>query len=161
MRRSAVFAAVIVLGLMSVACGDDDPAATEPGAEQTSEAPAETGGEVTITAVDYEFDLADSYAAGTTTFTLVNEGEEPHFIDIVPLVADAPPVEDLLKLPEKKVGEFFAGPPNHIKTVKPGETSEPLEVELEPGRYGYVCFIEAKDGTPHAFLGMSGEFTVE
>ncbi len=161
MQRRSVLAVVMVLGLLFAACGNDEPAATnEPGAEETTPAPA-AGGDVLISAVEYEFDLADTYAAGATTFTLANNGEEPHFIDIVPLTDDAPPVADLLELPDKKVEPFFAGPPNHIKTVKPGETSDPMEVELEPGRYGYVCFIEAKDGTPHAFLGMSGEFTVE
>lgn len=68
---------------------------------------------------------------------------------------------DLIKLPDKKVGHYFEGPPNHLPTVKPGKTGDKtLEMELEPGRYGYVCFIEAKDGTPHAFLGMAGEFVV-
>ena len=161
MKRRAAFAAVIVLGLLFAGCGNDEPAATtEPGAEETTPGPA-AGGEVLISAVEYEFDLADSYAAGTTTFTLVNNGKEPHFIDIIKLTDDAPSVPDLLELSEKKSEQYFGGPLNHIKTAKPGETSKPLEVELEPGRYGYVCFIEAKDGTPHAFLGMAGEFTVE
>ena len=159
MQRRVVLAVVIVLGLLFAGCGDDDPAATsEPDAEETT-APA-AGGVVLISAVEYEFDLADTYPAGTTTFTLINNGEEKHFIDIVKLTDDAPPVADLLKLPEKKVGQYFEGQPNHIDTIKGGETSDPLEIDLVEGRYGYVCFIEAKDGTPHAFLGMSGEFTV-
>ena len=161
MRNRAVLAAVIVLGLLFVGCGNDEPpATTESGAEATTPAPA-AGGEVLISAVEYEFDLADSYAAGTTTFTLVNNGEEKHFIDIVKLTDDAPPVAELIELPDKKVGQYFEGQPNHIDPVKPGETSEPMEVELEPGRYGYVCFFGAKGEPPHAFLGMAGEFTVE
>lgn len=59
------------------------------------------------------------------------------------------------------MGNYFEGRPNEIPTVKPGETSAETEIDLVAGRYGYVCFIEAKDGTPHAFLGMSGEFVVQ
>lgn len=161
MQRRAVFAVVIVLGLLFAGCGNDEPTATtEPGAAETTPAPA-GGGEVIVSAVEYEFDLADTYAAGTTTFTLVNNGEEKHFIDIVKLTDDAPPVLELIELPDKKVGQYFEGQPNHIPTIKPGETSDPMEVDLVPGRYGYVCFFSTKGEPPHAFQGMAGEFTVE
>ena len=162
MTRRVSLALVLALGLFFAACGGEDPAPdTEAGAEQT-EAPDAEGETVVVTATEYEFDLPDSLPAGPTTFSLVNEGKEPHFIDIVKLTDDAPPVADLIKLPEKKVSKYFEGPPNHIDTVKPGGTSaETLEIELAAGRYGYVCFIEAKDGTPHAFLGMAGEFEVQ
>ena len=31
---------------------------------------------------------------------------------------------------------------------------------LSPGTYGFVCFVPAPDGRPHAEHGMFGEFTV-
>ena len=161
MQRRAVFAAVLVLGLLFAACGNEEPTAT-PGAQETTEAPTTEDGTVEITAVEYAFNVPATLPAGSTTFTLTNSGEERHFIDIVQLTEDAPPVEELIKLPDRKVGKFFIGQPNHIRTVKPGETSKPLEIELESGaRYGYVCFFSKKGEQPHAFQGMFGEFTVE
>lgn len=163
MKRQAVSAAFLALGLLFTACGGDDdepPVGTDTGADAT-ETPMAEGGTVLITAIEYAFDLPEELPAGSTTFTLENAGEEKHFIDIAKLTDDAPPVSELIELPDRKVGRFFEGQPNHIPPVKPGETSKkPLEIDLEPGRYGYVCFVEAKDGTPHAFLGMHGEFTV-
>ena len=160
--RRALLAVLLVLGLFFAACGGDEPTAgTEPGADETSEAPAPVGGTVVVTATEYAFDLTAELPAGTTTFSLVNAGEEKHFIDIVPLTDDAPPVGDLIELPDNKVEKFFAGPPNHIATVPPGETStKTLEIDLQAGRYGYVCFFSEKGEKPHALLGMFGEFTV-
>lgn len=165
MSKRSLFAAVAVLALVLGACGTDTPTADPDegtGAAQSPTPDAE-GSIVVITATDYEFDLPETLPAGPTTFSLTNAGEEPHFIDIVELTDDAPPVDKLIKMSESKVGGFFVGQPNTLPTVKPGETGEKtVEIMLESGaRYGYVCFIEAKDGTPHAFLGMSGEFTVE
>jgi hypothetical protein len=155
-----MLAAVAVLGLLFAGCGSDEPA-TNNEAGSTPSAPAEAeDGTVVVTATEYEFDLPDALPAGPTTFSLTNAGAEEHFIEIVPLTDDAPSVEELIELPEKKVEEFFAGPPSDLPVVKPGETgTKTIEIDIQPGaRYGYVCFIEAKDGTPHAFLGMVGEF---
>lgn len=162
MKRCAL-SVVLVLGLLFVACGKDEPTAgPDTGAEEPSQSPEAEGGTVLITATEYAFDLPGELPAGQTTFSLANAGEEKHFIQIVKLTDDAPPVADLIKMPDNQVGNYFEGQPNDIPTVKPGETSaKTIEIDLVAGRYGYVCFIEAKDGTPHALLGMSGEFVVQ
>lgn len=161
MRRLVFLAAVLSLGLLFAACGNEEPTA-EPNAAETIDAPTTEGGTVDVTAVEYAFNIPATLPAGPTTFTLTNSGEEKHFIDIVQLVDDAPPVPELIKLPDGKVGKYFVGRPNHINTLKPGETSDPLEIDLVSGaRYGYVSFFSTKGEKPHAFLGMHGEFTVE
>lgn len=154
---------LFVLALVFVGCGEDEPTTDTSAPADESSAPADEGGaEVLITAVDYEFDLADSYLAGPTTFSLQNDGDEPHFIEIVELTEDAPEVAKLLKMKESEIGQYFVDQYS-IPTAKPGETAKKtVEIDLVSGaRYGYVCFVEAKDGTPHAFLGMAGEFTVD
>lgn len=171
MQRRVLIAMFMVLGLLFAACGDDGAdTGTDAGAEEqagdvaaSEDDEAAAGGEVLITATEYEFDLPDTLPAGPTTFTLKNDGKEKHFIDIVKLTDDAPSVDKLIKMPERKIGRYFEGQPNHLPTVKPGETGEKtLEIDLESGgRYGYVCFIAAKGEPPHAFLGMRGEFTVD
>ena len=35
------------------------------------------------------------------------------------------------------------------------------ELELEPGRYALVCFLNRAGGPPHAALGMVSELTIE
>ena len=147
--------------LLTVACGDSDSPEAGGQDDAATEAPGADHGDepMTITATDYAFDLEASYPAGTHTFELANEGKELHFIEIVELKADAPSVEELIKI--KKADKYFVRSAGGTKPVKPGETSPTFEAELTPGRYGYVCFIETKDGKPHAFLGMAGEFTVQ
>jgi hypothetical protein len=161
--RRLLATALLPLALLAgAACGDDDT--PSPGAEsedtEATTAPDDAMTEpMTITATDYAFDLPETLPAGEHTFTLVNEGKEPHFIEIVELKPDAPPVDKLIKI--KKADKFFVRRAGGTKPVKPGEESKPFDSNLTSGRYGYVCFIETKDGTPHAFLGMAGEFTVE
>lgn len=174
-RVKVLLAALMALAVLGACGGDGGDAKNDTPAEDVAadaeespaedeESPADTeaeAGTLEFLATEYAFSAPPTAAAGETSITLVNKGAEPHFIDLVPLTPDAPAVEKLIKMPENKVGEFFAGKPIHIKTVKPGETSEPVDLELEPGRYGYVCFFSKKGEKPHAFLGMFGELTVE
>ncbi len=161
-----LFIALALAALMvgAVACGDDeaDPAAEEEVAEEETPEEPEAPEEVTVSATEYAFSMPTTLPAGTTPFILDNVGKEPHFISIVELQADAPTVEELLKLPEKKAEAFFVRPDVlTTKPIQPGEQSEPMEAELTPGRYGYVCFFATKGEPPHALQGMFGEFTVE
>lgn len=166
-RLMRVLLALALASLMmgAVACGDDeesDPTAQEETDEEPTEAPEEeTSGEVTISATEYAFDLPATLPAGTTTFTLQNDGAEPHFIQIVELQAEAPPVAELIQLPQKKAEAFFVREVAETDLVEPGEASQPFEAELTAGRYGYVCFFALKGDPPHAFQGMNGEFIVE
>ncbi len=159
----ALMAAAALLG---AACGSDggaEPVGAGGGGESQSSPEAteeqETGPtEETVTGTEYEFDAPDTLAAGEVTLNFENAGKEPHEM-LVFKINDESTVEELLKLPQKEaqqhitmVGRAFA---------KPGESgSEPVSAELEPGRYGMVCFVPAPDKEPHAFKGMFGEFEV-
>ncbi len=162
LMKLLVALAMALLMVGTVACGDTEetPDATE---EDTTEedTDAGAGGEVTIQAEEYKFDIPATLPAGPTTFTLVNVGEEPHFIQIQELKADSPSVAKLLKLPGNKAESFFVRQVAQTKVIQPGDTSDPFEAELTSGRYGYVCFFSEKGEPPHAFQGMAGEFTVE
>jgi hypothetical protein len=153
----ATLVAAAVLG----ACGGgaDDGEGQDAGAESQKEEAA--SGTLEFAATEYAFGVPETVTAGETKLTLKNSGDEPHMLDLVPLTDDAPEIEKLIKLPEKKVEKFFKGRPIHIKPVKPGETSKPVDANLMPGRYGYVCFFAEKGEKPHAFKGMFGELTVE
>jgi hypothetical protein len=150
--------ATLVTAALLGACGGG---AEDEGPEPAAEPPEDEAGTVEFAATEYAFGVPETIAAGKTTLTLKNSGDEPHMLDLVPLTDDAPPVEKLIKLPEKKVEKYFKGRPIHIKPVKPGETSKPKDVNLTAGRYGYVCFFAKKGEKPHAFKGMFGELTVD
>jgi uncharacterized cupredoxin-like copper-binding protein len=126
---------------------------------RTSPQPEATAGpqEVAVTAVEYEFQgVPENLEGGRVRFVLDNKGQEQHVLSIARVKTDAT-IEELLDLPQKRlnkhiedVGDLF---------VRPGDSRRRV-LDLTAGRYAYVCFVSAKDGTPHAFLGMRGEFTV-
>jgi uncharacterized cupredoxin-like copper-binding protein len=127
-----------------------------------------------VAATDYAFtDLPSQAEAGKTILSITNEGEDAHEMSLMRINDDVTEsVEDLVALPEDEamskvtpVGGPFA---------VPGEVGFSA-VELTPGRYAVVCFIpqgtnaenmeevqmsEGPGGTPHAMLGMIGEFEV-
>jgi uncharacterized cupredoxin-like copper-binding protein len=180
MKRSSLFVRAgalllaLMLALFMVACGSDDNGDNDPGAqpaeteqtepEETEDAPGAAGAQVAVTATEFEFTgIEETMPAGETTFSLVNDGKQPHEFLLFGLNEDAPPLDKLLKMSQKEAEKFFAGPPESA-FAKPGESmEEAFTVELASGsHYAYVCFVEdKKTKQPHAFLGMVGEFTVE
>ena len=101
-------------------------------------------------------------ADGNFAFDVTNVGEEPHEIIVVEITSDDSLLNLLLSSPEES-----EEPPEGIEVISFGGFFEPaqdgtvvFEEALSPGRYGLLCFVEASDGTPHAFLGMISEFTV-
>ena len=167
----------LFLAFALVACGDSGGEDTDDRAAHQSETPAGDGpeeaedkkdtgggaGAITVTATEYSFDLPPLIAAGPASFTLKNEGKQPHHLILAKLAENAPPIEELIELrkPEKFLEEDLTGdnPPH----ANPGETAPaPVEAELTSGTYAYVCFLpDAKTKQPHAFLGMYGTFQVQ
>jgi uncharacterized cupredoxin-like copper-binding protein len=146
---------LMVVALFAAACGGQTtPQGGGGGGGQTQAGP-ET---VQVQAEEYEFGgVPDTLPAGEVTFELENVGEEPHEFGLVQIKGDQS-VEELVALPQKQSQRFIENVGGTF--AQPGEKGKPLTTELEPGRYGYACFVTTKDGTPHAALGMFGEFTV-
>jgi hypothetical protein len=128
-------------------------------AQQPRQAPQTQAGpeRVTVTATEYAFDIPQTLPPGETTFVLENAGQERHFMEMVRLKGGKS-VEELLELPGNRADRFIEEV-GGTRPAKPGGSVE-MTAELAPGAYGIVCFIEAPDGTPHAFKGMYAQFTV-
>ena len=167
---------LVLLGAMLIlgaACGDDGGSTDAGGTDdqETEEAPSEEptdeettepeGGAVTITGVDFAFQVdPPTIAAGETEVTFTNDGQEEHQLLMARLTNDAPSLENLLKLPEKKSDKFIEEEyAQAAKPIKPGE-SESFTADLPAGTYAMACFISNKEG-PHAFQGMFNTLIVE
>ena len=166
MSRRLLFVLMSALLLMGAACGDDgdtEPQAEGPEAEEPTEEPTEEeGGGITIEGVDFAFKAPATAAAGETEITFENAGKEPHQLILALLADDAPAIDELIKLPEKKANSFLVEQiEDAAKPIKPGD-SVTFTTELKAGTYGMVCFIPSKEKKqPHAFLGMYNSLTVE
>ena len=112
-----------------------------------------------MTAVDYSFeDVPKTLEAGETTFVLTNEGGVAHEMAFG-LMRPGVSIEEALA-----PGNSNAIDPASrrvITSIEPGASGE-VSIDLERGRYGYVCFLgEGTNDKPHALEGMLGEFAVE
>jgi hypothetical protein len=149
MRKLAI--GPVLLPLVLAACAQQG-GQTGPGQQPNQEPTGPS--QVSVIAKEYGFDLRTSPEAGRTTFVLENLGMEPHEFGLVRITGDKS-VEELIELRDRAdrfiedVGSAFA---------RPGKSDE-LKVTLEPGRYGYACFVTTH-GQPHALAGMFGEFEV-
>ncbi|MDQ4145935.1 MAG: hypothetical protein M3198_19745 [Actinomycetota bacterium] len=173
MNRRLLLVLLSALLILGAACGGGDEeeggdtggdsASEKSETPETEETEAEegAGGTVTIEGVDFAFKTPGSVAAGETEITFENNGKEPHQLIMALLKEGAPPIEELVKLPQKEAQKFLAEDISGeaAKPIPPGKSTS-FTAELKPGTYGMVCFVESK-GKPHAFLGMVNSFTVE
>ena len=167
-RRMLIIAAV--LALAGCATGSADP----------------VSGTIAVSARDYSFENVPEVMAAGAEITLSNESDaEMHEIVLVKIAdVESRTIEELLELPDDESESLveFQG----VLVAMPGEEGSNPEAGgssitvTEPGRYAMVCFIpqgadpalfaegaegeegpDLGDGTPHAFLGMVEEFSVE
>lgn len=115
---------------------------------------SEPDADITVTMSDYKFDFSAPLTAGKHTLKLVTAPGQPHeftFFRLMPgkTAADIP----------KYVEQGMQGPPpamaiGGVAGVAAGIASF-YTVDLEPGDYAIVCFLEdAGDGKPHFVHGM-------
>ncbi len=114
---------------------------------------------VTFTALDFTFEGPAEIPAGPTTISLVSSGKEIHHLILVKL--DSGKTKDSLVAALGKPGPppawaTFVGGPN---APAPGGTSN-ATLNLEPGNYAMVCFVDTPDHKPHFTKGMSRALTV-
>jgi uncharacterized cupredoxin-like copper-binding protein len=149
-------AAVALLGACSQ--GDADQTAT------TDSAAGEHAGHampnvVTVVANDFTFEAPTQIPAGLTRFVLKGQGKEIHHATIAKL-EEGKTVADLqaaFKTPGPPPSWVtFVGGPN---VPDPGAEAN-ATVDLAPGNYALICFVDTPDKVPHFAKGMVHGFTV-
>lgn len=113
-----------------------------------------------IVAVDFSWSgLPDVLPAGSYPMSFRNEGTEGHEISIF-RNPDRLALEELAALGPVKIKDVVE--PVGMLIAGPGNSAEPITVELTPGTYEVVCFIPsaAGDGTAHFDHGMHRTLTV-
>lgn len=152
----AASAAAVLLG--ACAPGDGDHAATSDSAagEHAGHAMPNV---VTVVANDFAFQAPAEIPAGLTTFVLKGQGKEIHHATIARL-EEGKTVADLMAA-FKTPGP----PPSWMKLVGGPNVPDPgaeanATVELTPGNYALICFVDTPDKVPHFAKGMVHGFTV-
>jgi len=115
---------------------------------------AETSHAVLYTARDYEFAGPENIAAGWTTVTLLNQGDDLHQVQFLKLPAGktAADFRDEMAADPTRLPRWVSrrsGP----NSVVPGERALAI-VHLEPGEYVLFCGIPDRQGIPHVAHGM-------
>jgi uncharacterized cupredoxin-like copper-binding protein len=112
-----------------------------------------------ITLNDYSFKLSRPLTAGTHTFRVVSEANQPHEVEIIKLAPGKKPA-DLFAWMQKP-----AGPPpgNAIGGTSPAGKGIAtwFTADFTAGDYLIVCFVPGPDGKPHFMHGMQLVQTVQ
>lgn len=149
--RLCVGLIAVVFTAALVGCGDDDNGGDGPGV-QAAAPPTQ----LTVTTTDFDFSTdKESVPAGWVEITQVNEGEEPHEIQLFKLNEGAT-AEDFVKAegPEVKELGVEAGGTGGSAGIEAGEEQTAI-LNLEEGNYAFICFVQG-----HHQKGMVAEFEV-
>jgi hypothetical protein len=123
--------------------------------------------DATVSAVEYSF-AGEGLEAGEQSLLLENDGGTWHHF----LADELKPDATIEQAKEFLMSEGEGGGPSPFasgdnaesavsSTVLEGGTSQLVDVNLEPGRYAFYCFISDKTGgPPHVVKGMVSEVTV-
>ncbi|HVM34096.1 MAG TPA: hypothetical protein VM784_02005 [Actinomycetota bacterium] len=135
--------AIVALGALVGGCTPEAPLPRAPGS-------------VTITMDEFRFVAPDSFPAGRVVLRTRNAGELKHDLVVIEIAEELPPLGEQLQSETRHATPTLAVLP----TQKAGEEAA-FALDLEPGRYGMVCFVPDDEGVPHALRGMHAEFTVD
>ncbi len=129
--------------LLAASCGGSDDAFPRP-------VPT-----VDVAMHEYGFDYKADLHSGRTVFQARNTGTLQHQLVLIYLPPEIPSLEAQLRSSERQVVPTIVS----LHPRDPGATVT-FAVDLDPGRYGFVCFVEDADGVQHVHKGMSSEFRI-
>lgn len=134
-----------VIGALAITAGCT-PAAPLPASPAT----------VRVTMDEFRYGAPESFPAGRVVIRTRNAGDLNHDLVVIEIPQDLPPLGEQLQSDARRATTTVS----ILPPQKPGEQTA-FALDLEPGRYGMLCFVPGDDGTPHALEGMHREFRVE
>ncbi len=159
-----LYVLIAALVVFATACGGDTTDAGG-GEEEAEEVAAPETQDTTIEVLMTEFAFAAPEFVPATEFevTAVNNGDQPHEMGVIPLKEGAPPVDELLKMGDKALQKWAAGPFGGTEgPIKPGAEKTFTLDGTNAASFAFACFVkDPKSKKPHAFLGMIGSFAVD
>jgi hypothetical protein len=161
------FIAAIALSSAVVVCACSPKDAAKPDSTKVAQTgkPANNGGSfdpathvATVKAMDFAFGAPDTIQAGWTTFHLVNEGTTLHHLAIVR-------VDSGKTMADVAAVNPAGPPPKWLVAVGGPNAADPKaqttgSVNMQPGLYVLMCFVDTPDRTPHMAKGMVHALTV-
>ena len=104
---------------------------------------------------EYAFDYEARFRRGRTVVRARNAGRLEHQLVLIYLPPEIASLAEQLRSTERQAVPTVVSLP----TRAPGRSGT-FALDLDPGRYGFVCFVEDADGQQHVHKGMSAEFEV-
>lgn len=128
--------------------------------ESTGAAAKEPTADLTVMMKDFLFDLPETLPAGPKIIKVINNGPEPHELNLLRL-AEGKTVEDVKQFLAAPNGPPPFMPVGGINGLDAG-LSGYIEFDFQPGTYVAICNIPSPkaEGHPHSTLGMIKAFTV-
>lgn len=105
---------------------------------------------------EYRFEYHAPIHSGRTVVRVRNQGHLVHELVLIYLGPGVPPLDKQLHSGQRLVVPTIVS----LHPRAPGRTGT-FAVDLDPGRYGFVCFVQDPDGRQHALKGMNSEFRVK
>ena len=116
--------------------------------------------DLSLTLFDYNFTASKPLVAGKQVIRVVNKSSQSHEVQLFKLEPNRS-VQHMLQWLENPEGMAPGVGIGGVAALAKN-LSAYFEVDLQPGVYGFVCFLpDAKDGNPHFLHGMTKQITVE
>jgi hypothetical protein len=140
--------------------GEREPATETHGGVELSADEQAKATKVTVEGFEYGYKgVPASLPGGPAIFSFANIGVENHEIGIVKVKKGVTAAQAVAKIKADPEDESYVENFLGVGYALKGDHID-LSVKLEPGLYGYGCFVKDANDQPHAVHGMIGTFTV-